>query len=100
MLNLDVLNGVNFKKGCYTGQEIVARMHYLGKLKQRMFVCTLTQNNNEKSIQAGDKIYSDTNMKSSVGNIVSSDTDSALAVLRIDSIKAVSYTHLTLPTKA
>lgn len=36
MLNLDVLGGINFKKGCYTGQEIVARTHYLGKVKRRM----------------------------------------------------------------
>ena len=35
MLNLDALNGINFKKGCYTGQEIVARTHYLGKVKRR-----------------------------------------------------------------
>lgn len=38
MLNLDVLNALNFKKGCYPGQEIIARMKYLGKLKQRMFL--------------------------------------------------------------
>ena len=37
MLNLQVLNGINFKKGCYTGQEVVARMQYLGKLKRRMY---------------------------------------------------------------
>ncbi len=36
MANLDLIDGINFKKGCYPGQEIVARMHYLGKLKQRM----------------------------------------------------------------
>lgn len=36
MVNLDRLDAVNFKKGCYPGQEIVARMHYLGNLKQRM----------------------------------------------------------------
>lgn len=38
MMNLELLDGVNFKKGCYPGQEIVARMHYLGRLKQRMFL--------------------------------------------------------------
>ena len=40
-VNYDLLNGVNFKKGCYTGQEIVARTHYLGKVKRRMyrFIC-------------------------------------------------------------
>lgn len=38
MVNLDLLGGINFQKGCYTGQEIVARLHYLGQLKRRMFL--------------------------------------------------------------
>lgn len=36
MLNLDLLGGISFSKGCYTGQEIVARTHYLGTVKRRM----------------------------------------------------------------
>jgi len=36
-LNMDLIEGINFKKGCYTGQEIVARTHYLGKVKRRMY---------------------------------------------------------------
>lgn len=36
MINLDAIGGVSFSKGCYPGQEIVARSHYLGKLKRRM----------------------------------------------------------------
>ena len=36
MLNLDHLGGISFTKGCYPGQEIVARLHYLGNLKRRM----------------------------------------------------------------
>lgn len=35
MVNFDLIEGVNFKKGCYPGQEIVARTHYLGKVKRR-----------------------------------------------------------------
>jgi folate-binding protein YgfZ len=35
-VNLDLVGGVNFTKGCYPGQEIVARTHYLGKVKRRM----------------------------------------------------------------
>lgn len=35
-VNYELIGGVNFKKGCYTGQEIVARTHYLGKVKRRM----------------------------------------------------------------
>ena len=38
MTNLDLLGGVSFKKGCYPGQEIVARTHYLGKQKRRMYL--------------------------------------------------------------
>ena len=37
MVNLQLIDGVNFQKGCYPGQEIVARMQYLGKLKRRMY---------------------------------------------------------------
>lgn len=38
MLNLQLLEGVGLQKGCYTGQEVVARTHYLGKLKRRMYL--------------------------------------------------------------
>jgi len=38
MANMDRLKGISFTKGCYTGQEIVARLHYLGQLKRRMFL--------------------------------------------------------------
>jgi len=37
MLNLDVLGGISFEKGCYTGQEIIARAHFRGAVKRRMF---------------------------------------------------------------
>jgi tRNA-modifying protein YgfZ len=37
MANLQLIDGVSFNKGCYTGQEVVARMQYLGKLKRRMY---------------------------------------------------------------
>lgn len=43
MLNLDIVDGISFKKGCYTGQEIVARMRYLGKLKQRQYAAELSE---------------------------------------------------------
>ena len=37
-LNLDLTEAVNFKKGCYPGQEVVARLHYLGKPSRRLFI--------------------------------------------------------------
>ncbi|MGZ8967466.1 MAG: CAF17-like 4Fe-4S cluster assembly/insertion protein YgfZ [Gallionella sp.] len=55
MVNLDALGGINFKKGCYPGQEIVARMHYLGKLKRRMYVAHL---DTATAPQAGDELFS------------------------------------------
>ena len=36
MLNLDLLSGISFDKGCYTGQEIIARTHFRGTIKRRM----------------------------------------------------------------
>ncbi|MBF0265216.1 MAG: folate-binding protein YgfZ [Gammaproteobacteria bacterium] len=55
MLNLHFLNGINFKKGCYTGQEVIARLHYLGKMKRLMFAISFQSKN---QCQIGDKIYS------------------------------------------
>ena len=39
-LNLHLTGSVNFEKGCYTGQEVIARMHYRGKLKNELYICT------------------------------------------------------------
>ena len=41
MLNYDITGHVSFNKGCYTGQEIVARLHYRGKAKRRMYLAYL-----------------------------------------------------------
>src|SRR6185369_14926579 len=53
-LNWDVLGGVNFKKGCYTGQEIIARTHYLGRLKERLFAFRTS----DAAGAPGDRLYS------------------------------------------
>lgn len=37
-VNLDLAGGVSFRKGCYPGQEVVARLHYLGEAKRRLFI--------------------------------------------------------------
>lgn len=55
MANLELLGGVGFKKGCYPGQEIVARMQYLGKLKRRMYLAHIEE---DTAPQAGDELYS------------------------------------------
>lgn len=40
-INYQLVNGISFRKGCYTGQEIVARLHYRGKLKRHMYRFTV-----------------------------------------------------------
>jgi len=54
MVNLDLIGGVSFQKGCYPGQEIVARMHYRGTLKQRMYLANVAA---AERPQPGDKLY-------------------------------------------
>lgn len=54
MVNWEVLGGVSFQKGCYPGQEIVARTQYLGKLKRRMYLAHLDGN---EAPAAGDSLY-------------------------------------------
>lgn len=39
--NLDLLGGIAYDKGCYTGQEVIARLHYLGQLKRRLVICSI-----------------------------------------------------------
>lgn len=85
MLNLDILNGINFKKGCYTGQEIVARTHYLGSVKRRTYLAEININT-----QAGDKVNDST--QNEVGQIVRSAVNHSgnydvLVELRIESAK-------------
>jgi folate-binding protein YgfZ len=53
MVNYELLGGVNFKKGCYPGQEIVARSQYLGKLKRRTALAGIEG----ASAQAGDEVF-------------------------------------------
>ncbi|MFK5984095.1 MAG: folate-binding protein [Pseudomonadota bacterium] len=59
-LNMHLINAINFKKGCYTGQEVVARMHYLGKVKRLMYLLqfnTLTSDI-QQQVKSGDSLYS------------------------------------------
>ena len=85
MANLELLGGVSFTKGCYTGQEIVARMHYLGKLKQRMYRILI---HSDTAPAAGDALSAeDARATQEVGTIISAQLVAdgkveALAVIR------------------
>ena len=53
MLNLDLIGAVSFSKGCYPGQEIVARAHYRGQVKQRMYRARIAGD-----VHEGDRLFS------------------------------------------
>lgn len=55
MLNLERLDGISFQKGCYTGQEVVARTHYRGKSKRRMYLARVES---PDAPQPGDPLFS------------------------------------------
>lgn len=75
MFNYDKINAINFEKGCYLGQEIVARMQYRGALKRKLHRGNIT------SIQpVGDNILDHSGR--SVGTIVSSSNTLILAVIQ------------------
>ncbi|MCC7484803.1 MAG: folate-binding protein YgfZ [Burkholderiales bacterium] len=85
MLNLDLIGGLSYNKGCYPGQEIVARTHYLGRLKQRTYRIHLA----EGEPRPGDKLYSAGLGDQACGSIVNAAPGSeggfdALATMRID----------------
>ncbi len=67
MVNLDLIGGVSFEKGCYPGQEIVARMHYRGTLKQRMYLANIAS---DERPQPGEKLYSPDFGEQACGTIV------------------------------
>jgi folate-binding protein YgfZ len=68
MLNMHLTGGISFKKGCYIGQEVVARMQYLGKLKRHM---RRLQVNDGTLPAPGAPVYSsETESAQSVGNVV------------------------------
>ena len=69
MINFEVLGGVNFRKGCYPGQEIVARSQYLGKLKRRMLPALV----DATGVAAGDEVYASTDAAQPCGQIVNAE---------------------------
>ncbi|CAK9887802.1 MULTISPECIES: YgfZ/GcvT domain-containing protein [Pseudomonas] len=87
MINLQAVGGVSFKKGCYTGQEIVARMQYLGKLKRRQYRVALAESDLP---EPGTEVFSPTH-NSSVGEVVlaarSEQGSELLAVLTADAVQ-------------
>jgi folate-binding protein YgfZ len=101
MLNLALLQGISFNKGCYTGQEIIARMQYLGKMKRHMYLVSIQGFNTV----SGCSLYT-ANAKSPVGTVinavVNNDPDNvhtlALAVIEDKHLGAALFADSALGT--
>jgi hypothetical protein len=83
MINLDLLEGISFSKGCYTGQEVVARVQHRGKIKQRMFHITTESNKCEIEHQS-EIMHENSKVGSLVNSIMNKDILHSLAVINID----------------
>jgi folate-binding protein YgfZ len=78
MLNLDLLNAISFDKGCYTGQEIVARTHYRGASKRRCH-----RFRSSEPVAAGDKVSAG---QRDIGEVVNAIGNDLLAVVPTDKV--------------
>ena len=95
MLNLDLLNAVSLDKGCYTGQEIIARTHYRGASKRRLHHFTT-----DVQVSPGDKVSSGERIVGEVVNAIGCDL---LAVVQTDSLTerlTVGGATLTDPSRS
>lgn len=96
MLNLQMLEGIGMQKGCYTGQEVVARTHYLGKLKRRMYLARV---DSPSPPHPGDALFSrQADASQSAGRLADAcpHPDGGYAVLAVASIDCAEQGMLQL----
>jgi hypothetical protein len=92
MLNLDKLGGISFTKGCYTGQEVVARTHYLGQVKRELFLAECAA---DVVFTAETKVLDETVQE--VGQILSfQQSDEVCKILVVMQTSAAEATQLRL----
>ncbi len=95
-VNLDLIEGVSFTKGCYPGQEVVARSHYRGTVKRRMAFGTVTQAPATESSLAGIDIYDATQPNEPCGRVVDAAGNGSLSILFETSLSALPEGDLRL----
>ncbi len=84
MVNLELAGGVDFQKGCYPGQEVVARAQYRGEVKRRMFRLR------GAALKPGQELYSDDAPGQPSGMVVNAAGDESLAVLQLSAVESKS----------
>ena len=92
-INLDLIDSVSWTKGCYPGQEIVARLHYRGGINRRMVLATATQTNGE--LKPGDLIECPDLAGNQTGTVVNcSESDEVTNLLLSVPLKFIGQANL------
>ncbi|AOB31567.1 glycine cleavage system protein T [Bordetella sp. H567] len=94
-VNLDLIGGVSFTKGCYPGQEVVARSHYRGTVKRRM-AYGIVPGQPAAAIAAGSDIYDADKPNEPCGRVVDAAGDVDAAILFETTLDTLSAGHLRL----
>lgn len=95
-LNMDLIGAISFSKGCYTGQEVVAKTQHLGRVKRRMLLGTAQVENPDE----GTEVFME---NEPMGRIIQSDGDKFLFIIRADyldsefTVKGVQISKQQLP---
>lgn len=87
MINFEIIGGVNFKKGCYPGQEIVARSQYLGKLKRRMSLATIDAASSIEAVEPGMEVFSPADPEQPCGIVVNAERSSPTEITLLVELK-------------
>ncbi|HCY61648.1 MAG TPA: folate-binding protein YgfZ [Oxalobacteraceae bacterium] len=90
MVNFEVIGGVNFKKGCYPGQEIVARSQYLGKMKRRMALLALDADAAGVTAEAGMEVFSAADPEQPCGMVVNAEKNSPASYALLVELKTAA----------
>ncbi len=66
-INMDLVSGINFSKGCYPGQEIIARLRYLGKSKYRLCIANVVS---EDRVEPGQTLFEKSHVDQKAGLVI------------------------------
>jgi len=90
MIDLDQYEGVSFTKGCYLGQEVIARTHYLGQLKRHLYRFTLSE---PSEILVGECLHDVNEQKMGLVMAPTQNENEGLAVIEDRAITQVLFYH-------
>ncbi|MDY0272998.1 MAG: folate-binding protein [Advenella sp.] len=91
-INFDAINGISFTKGCYPGQEVVARSHYRGTLKRRMAIGIVSNATDPETWQPGKDVFDTQDSHEPCGLIVNSSAFDGKVYLLFET-KLVALEH-------